>query len=39
MNSDHLNIDEILEQAKKGEHVDEANVRKLCEKAKEILAK
>lgn len=39
MNSEAFNLDEVLEKARKGERVEEILVRKLCDKAKEILAK
>lgn len=39
MNIETFNIDEIVDKAKKGERVEEVVVRKLCDKAKEILTK
>ena len=39
MYNETKSIDEILSKVKKGELVDEINVKRLCDKAKEILAK
>ena len=38
MYNDTKNIDEIIEKLKKGELVEEMSVKKLCDKAKEILS-